>query len=106
MPANPGELSRLVLAAALVIPQVAHAADDSAGTALDDCLAKAVAKQATGRPITPLLRDLFNSCHLEVVTLEGELIRRGLTNAQATDEAYWKHFAPAALRASPIRNSP
>ena len=70
------------------------------GTRFDDCLAKAVASQAKGRPIGPLTQDLLRSCNFSMQGLRAALKAADRTDDQITDEI-WRHVARHALRANP-----
>jgi hypothetical protein len=74
---------------AFVAPQPSARADPAeiakAYTLFDDCLAKAVAKQPKGRPVEPLLHDLFSDCSVELTRVDDLLQRSGKTKKEARD---------------------
>jgi hypothetical protein len=70
-----------------------HSADPAeiakAYTLFDDCLGKAVTKQPKGRPVEPLLRDLFSDCSVELTRIDDLLQRSRKTKEQAHDDIYY-----------------
>jgi hypothetical protein len=68
----------------------------------DDCLAKAVAKQPLGRPVKPLLKDLWDACLWDFRPFDRALMAAGKSEQEALDEVYRLHIEPAAARAKPI----
>lgn len=70
-------------------------------TAMDDCLAKAGAKQPPSRPLKPLVADLRDACAYEIEYARLGLIAGGKSEEIAVNTIYFSHIQPAALRAKP-----
>jgi hypothetical protein len=92
----------LAIAAALLVAEpLPAAADNPRLTELDDCLAKAVAKQPPGRPIDLLARDLRSDCMIEFLAAGQSLEKTGKTQEQALKELFDNHLLVYVKLANP-----
>jgi hypothetical protein len=66
---------------------------------LDDCLAKAVAKQPPGRPLERLVEDLRYTCQIEISVASTRLMKAyDMSEEDALRSTYYQHVGPAAAR--------
>jgi hypothetical protein len=70
-------------------------------TALDDCLAQAVATQPAGRPLKPLVADLRSTCAYSIDAALLALTTNLEPEEAAKEALYRDHILPAARRARP-----
>jgi len=86
------------LAIALCFTLALPAYAGEAMVSLDDCLAKAIAKEPPGRPMMPLFRDLLASCMIEVGGAKSELMKGGMSEDAANGVIVYQHVGIVAAR--------